>query len=292
MFFFCSHIFQPNDFVNVTYYSSIHSEEITGIRYIPSSKTIITISKCKTISLLIQNLNHKFEPYIFKLSTGVSCFDYADDLLITGSNDKLIRVWNALVTSKPKLIISGHKSAIKSLKIMYNYLISYSKDVILKVWDIDYGYCLQSLQLLFPGMWNQKTTGDQLNLCIYPETSQSNVFMVTWWDYFTFITIKTKNEPKESLDSGLKSREASIVKKEGKTENWDEEYEDVNTYPMDITFFRFFEERKKRLNKENSINVLKVKKYINNTRMKELAKNNMPFMALEVHDINDHGNII
>ena len=35
----------------------------------------------------------------------------------------------------------------------------------------------------------------------------------------------------------------------------------------------------------SSLNVLRVQKYLNNTRMKELARDNMPFMALEIHGL-------
>ena len=36
---------------------------------------------------------------------------------------------------------------------------------------------------------------------------------------------------------------------------------------------------------DSSLNVLRVQKYLNNTRMKELARDNMPFMALEIHGL-------
>ena len=35
----------------------------------------------------------------------------------------------------------------------------------------------------------------------------------------------------------------------------------------------------------SSLNVLRVQKYLNNSRMKELARDNMPFMALEIHGL-------
>ena len=38
---------------------------------------------------------------------------------------------------------------------------------------------------------------------------------------------------------------------------------------------------------ELSLNVLRVTKYLNNTRMKELARDNMPFMALEIHGLEE-----
>ena len=50
--------------------------------------------------------------------------------------------------------------------------------------------------------------------------------------------------------------------------------------------FRLFRERFTDDN-ELSLNVLRVQKYLNNTRMKELARDNMPFMALEIHGLEE-----
>jgi len=36
-----------------------------------------------------------------------------------------------------------------------------------------------------------------------------------------------------------------------------------------------------------SLNVLRVQKYLNKSRMKELARDNMPFMGLEIHGLKE-----
>ena len=35
------------------------------------------------------------------------------------------------------------------------------------------------------------------------------------------------------------------------------------------------------------MNVLRVKKYTNNSRLKQLARDNMPFMGLEIHGLEE-----
>ena len=50
--------------------------------------------------------------------------------------------------------------------------------------------------------------------------------------------------------------------------------------------FRLFREKFTDDN-ELSLNSLRVQKYLNNTRMKELARDNMPFMALEIHGLQE-----
>ena len=73
-------------------------------------------------------------------------------LVVTGSNDKIVRVWNPVVTTKPISLLSGHKSGLNDVKIRADkrLIFSYDKTAVLKVWDIDIGYCLQTLPLRFP----------------------------------------------------------------------------------------------------------------------------------------------
>lgn len=40
---------------------------------------VITISRDPTASLVIRQINQKFDSYVFKLDWGVRCFDYKDD---------------------------------------------------------------------------------------------------------------------------------------------------------------------------------------------------------------------
>ena len=71
---------------------------------------------------------------------------------MTGSNDKIVRVWNPVVTTKPISLLSGHKAGLNDVKIRADkrLIFSYDKKAVLKVWDIDIGYCLQTLPLRFP----------------------------------------------------------------------------------------------------------------------------------------------
>jgi hypothetical protein len=41
-----------------------------------------------------------------------------------------------------------------------------------------------------------------------------------------------------------------------------------------------------------SLNVLRVRKYTNNSRLKQLARDNMPFMGLEVHGLDEIRNAL
>ena len=54
----------------------------------------------------------------------------------------------------------------------------------------------------------------------------------------------------------------------------------------DPSNFRLFRERFTDED-EISLNILRVQKYMNNTRMEELARDNMPFMGLEIHGLEE-----
>ena len=81
-----------------------------------------------------------------------SFFNFSLNLIVTGSNDKIVRAWNPVVTTKPISLLSGHKAGLNDVKIRSDkrLIFSYDKNAVLKVWDIDIGYCLQTLPLRFP----------------------------------------------------------------------------------------------------------------------------------------------
>ena len=109
------------EFVSIDYEPSVHNDGILGVKYLPSNKTVITISRDPNSSLLIRQVSNKFDSYVFKLSWGVRCFDYTDfagvKLIVTASNDKIVRTWNPVVTSNPTALLVGHKAGINDLKI-------------------------------------------------------------------------------------------------------------------------------------------------------------------------------
>ena len=86
------------------YQQSGHSDAIMAIKYLSHNQTVVSISRDPTASIQIRHVHGKLDTYVFKLSWGVRCFDYqhvrGDSLLVTGSNDKLVRVWNPVVTAK------------------------------------------------------------------------------------------------------------------------------------------------------------------------------------------------
>ena len=94
---------------------------VQGIKYLPHNKTVITISRDPSASILIRHISGKFNSYVFKLGWGVRCFDYKVvrnvKVLVTGSNDKAVRVWSPEVTARPAAILTGHKAGINDVRV-------------------------------------------------------------------------------------------------------------------------------------------------------------------------------
>ena len=55
-------------------------------------------------------------------------------------------------TTKPVSLLAGHKAGLNDVKIRVDkrLIFSYDKKAVLKTWDVDLGYCLQTLPLHFP----------------------------------------------------------------------------------------------------------------------------------------------
>jgi F-box and WD-40 domain protein CDC4 len=75
---------------------------------------------------------------------GVWCMQAIGDLLITGSTDRTIAIWNVRSMNK-QLELIGHGSTIRSLVIHQQYVISGSRDGIIRVWEWTTGRCVFTL---------------------------------------------------------------------------------------------------------------------------------------------------
>ena len=68
---------------------------------------------------------------------GVDCFDYNKllNVLVTGSADHVVRLWNPYVTSRPVAILQGHTMAIVDVKIHEDtaQVFSYSRDMVVNI---------------------------------------------------------------------------------------------------------------------------------------------------------------
>uniref|UniRef100_A0A7M5XGL3 Uncharacterized protein n=1 Tax=Clytia hemisphaerica TaxID=252671 RepID=A0A7M5XGL3_9CNID len=65
----------------------------------------------------------------------VLCLQYEGNLLITGSSDSTVRIWN-LETGQEMNKLMQHSDAVLTLRLQNSTLISGSKDRSIIVWDV------------------------------------------------------------------------------------------------------------------------------------------------------------
>eukprot|EP00058_Branchiostoma_floridae_P018136 XP_002603625.1 hypothetical protein BRAFLDRAFT_126931 [Branchiostoma floridae] len=130
---------------------SIHPEGIRQILYCPHNDVVLSSSGSHSSSVVMMDISRKKKTYVFKVSKGVECFDYNKhmNIIVTGSSDHRVRLWNPYVTSKPITVLSGHHTTIIDVKLFepMNQVFSYSKDAVVTgsddstvaVWDIETG---------------------------------------------------------------------------------------------------------------------------------------------------------
>jgi len=83
---------------------------------------------------------------VFRVSKGVSTVDYCpkNNVIVTGSVDQLIRIWNPFVTSKPVGILHGQCSPLFAVTVepSTNRIYSIGDNNTIKVWDVLDQHCL------------------------------------------------------------------------------------------------------------------------------------------------------
>lgn len=78
-------------------------------------------------------------------SNGVTCLQFDDNILATGSYDATIRIWD-IETGEVMTTLRGHASGIRTLQFDDTKLISGSFDKTIKIWNWQTGECLSTLQ--------------------------------------------------------------------------------------------------------------------------------------------------
>nr|XP_026696669.1 WD repeat-containing protein on Y chromosome isoform X2 [Ciona intestinalis] len=85
----------------------------------------------------------------FRIRKGVVCLDYDPDwnLIVTGSRDCDVRIWNPYVVSKSSAVLKGHTFAVIQVHVRggEHQIISVSKDKNIRIWDLRDYSCKQNI---------------------------------------------------------------------------------------------------------------------------------------------------
>ncbi|PVH89838.1 WD40 repeat-like protein [Cadophora sp. DSE1049] len=123
---------------------------------------------------MLQNswMNGKVAPHHFAFPAHpahvITCLQFDDDKILTGSDDTLIHVYDTR-TGVLRKKLAGHEGGVWALQYEGNVLVSGSTDRSVRVWDIEKGLCTQvfhghtstvrCLQILMPEMTGKTENG-------------------------------------------------------------------------------------------------------------------------------------
>ncbi|KAK0125251.1 SCF ubiquitin ligase complex subunit cdc4, variant 2 [Cadophora gregata f. sp. sojae] len=126
---------------------------------------------------MLQNswMNGKVAPHHFAFPAHpahvITCLQFDDDKILTGSDDTLIHVYDTK-TGVLRKKLAGHEGGVWALQYEGNVLVSGSTDRSVRVWDIEKGLCTQvfhghtstvrCLQILMPEMTGKLDNGRPL----------------------------------------------------------------------------------------------------------------------------------
>ncbi|XP_052213945.1 WD repeat-containing protein 49-like isoform X3 [Dreissena polymorpha] len=101
---------------------------------------------------------------LFTIPQGVNGFDFSDqlNLIATAGVNHQVCLWNPYVVSKPNGILRGHMASVVQVQFIKSrgQLISFSKDKVLRIWDVQLQVCIQRLAGMFP-------KGPEVQSCLF-----------------------------------------------------------------------------------------------------------------------------
>ncbi|XP_068118293.1 cilia- and flagella-associated protein 337-like [Hyperolius riggenbachi] len=191
-----------SNFLSFLLIPDIHSEPINRLMFVPDHDLIITASGNPHTSLVIMDIHGRGKVYTWKIPKGVQCFDYckAMNLLVTGGLDHKVRLWNQYVPIRPIAVLSEHTMPIQDVAIYepLRQILSFSKDSVLKVWDLSSHSCLQTLFLKFPCVQAGRIQ-EQGNFPFLLILGPPYCLLVTYSDYIGMLKLAQNDLNEESL---------------------------------------------------------------------------------------------
>ncbi|EAW78586.1 hCG2021832, partial [Homo sapiens] len=90
----------------------------------------------------------------FNIAQGIHAFDYHSrlNLIATAGINNKVCLWNPYVVSKPVGVLWGHSASVIAVQFFVErkQLFSFSKDKVLRLWDIQHQLSIQRIACSFP----------------------------------------------------------------------------------------------------------------------------------------------
>ncbi|MCJ8733487.1 hypothetical protein PDJAM_G00224060 [Pangasius djambal] len=130
---------------------------VTSGRFLGTLEAFVSCSGSAQSSMVLAWRETEARPLritAFHIEKGIMDLDYHPglNLIATAGLNNQVCLWNPYLVSKPVGILQGHVTSIVAVQFMLakKQLISFSKDKVLRVWDVSTQLCVQHVAGLFP----------------------------------------------------------------------------------------------------------------------------------------------
>nr|XP_012607661.1 WD repeat-containing protein 49 isoform X4 [Microcebus murinus] len=134
-----------------------HGDWVRQVTYNASLDAILssTTSNTNTMVLAWREKSRKhLKMTSFNIAQGIHAFDYHSqlNLIATAGINNKVCLWNPYVVSKPVGVLWGHSASVIAVQFFAErkQLFSFSKDKVLRLWDIQYQLSIQRIACSFP----------------------------------------------------------------------------------------------------------------------------------------------
>ncbi|KAI0229573.1 WD repeat-containing protein on Y chromosome [Lamellibrachia satsuma] len=170
---------QNVEFLEGYYIPCIHRDRVMQLMFSEHLNCVVSISRITETAMFIGDLEQKLTNSYFRVTRGINTFDYSNklNLVVTGGQDALVRVWNPYVVKKPVSILRGHQSPVTQVHLDSNreQAISIAENKDIRVHDINSHICIQTFfRKMMPDVGFRAVTASVFN-----EARQALVFATT-----------------------------------------------------------------------------------------------------------------
>ncbi|XP_061024246.1 WD repeat-containing protein 49 [Dama dama] len=134
-----------------------HGDWVRQVTYNASLDAIIssTTSNTNTVVLAWREKSKKhLKMTSFNIAQGIHAFDYHSqlNLIATAGIDNKVCLWNPYFVSKPVGVLWGHSASVIAVQFFASrkQLFSFSRDKVLRLWDIQHQLSIQRISCFFP----------------------------------------------------------------------------------------------------------------------------------------------
>ncbi|XP_066477643.1 cilia- and flagella-associated protein 337 [Tiliqua scincoides] len=136
----------------------LHGNEwVRQVAYSSSLDVFMSVTTSSTNSLVLawrEKLSRRLTKTTFHIAQGVNAFDFHSrlNLIATAGINRCVCLWNPYVTSKHAGVLEGHSESVIAVRFITErkLLISFAKDKVLRIWDIQHQLCIQRIAGSFP----------------------------------------------------------------------------------------------------------------------------------------------